>query len=101
MTPIAEEYATTEVATTDYRLHTPYREVFVATTEASTSENLVDRYLNDISDDEVTADSPADETTNAKNAQRTRNQKRAERRRWLREALPICNLNNTLDEVSN
>jgi hypothetical protein len=63
------------VATTDSGLRTPDHEVFVATTEANTSENQVDRYLDDISDDGVPADTPVNETTDAKNAWRIRNQK--------------------------
>jgi hypothetical protein len=38
LTPKAEEYAPTEVATTDSDLCTPDREVFMATTEVGTSE---------------------------------------------------------------
>jgi hypothetical protein len=72
---VVEEYPSTEVATTDSSLCTPDREVFVATTEAGTSENQVDRYLDDISDDKVTADTRVNETTDAKNAWRIRNQK--------------------------
>jgi uncharacterized membrane protein YgcG len=42
-----------------------------------------------------------DETTEAKNAWRDRNRKRVDRHRRLREALPIRNLNEALDQVAN
>jgi hypothetical protein len=48
----------TEVATTDSRLCTPVREVFMAAGDARTSENRSDRYLNDISEDELSANAP-------------------------------------------
>jgi hypothetical protein len=68
LTPNAEEYSPTEVAGTDSELRTPNREVFRATGEAGTSEGRPDRYLDDISADEESANAPADETTKAKNA---------------------------------
>jgi hypothetical protein len=60
-----------------------------------------DRYLDDISEDELSANAPADETTDDKNARRERNWKRNERRRRLRETLLIWNLSETLDQVAN
>jgi hypothetical protein len=78
LTPIAEEYSPTEVATTDSSLCTSDCVVFVATVEVGTSEARVDRYLDDILDDEVTIDTPADETIEAKNAWRIHNHKRAD-----------------------
>jgi hypothetical protein len=60
-----------------------------------------DRYLEDISEDELSANAPADETNDDKNARRERNRKRNEWRRRLRETLPIRNLYETLDQVAN
>jgi hypothetical protein len=51
-----------------------------------------DRYLEDISADELSANAPADETDDNKNARRECNRRRNERRRHLRETLPIRNL---------
>jgi hypothetical protein len=60
-----------------------------------------DRYLEDISANELSANAPADETDDNMNAQRERNRKRNERRRRLRETLPIRNLAEALDQVEN
>jgi hypothetical protein len=60
-----------------------------------------DRYLEDISADELSANAPADETDANKNARRERNRRRNERRRHLRETLPIRNLAEALDKVEN
>jgi hypothetical protein len=65
------------------------------------SGTLPDRYLEDISVDELSANAPADETDANKNARRERNRKRNERRRHLRESLPIRNLAEALDQVEN
>jgi hypothetical protein len=102
-TPLApnDEQTPTEVATTDSSLCTPDREVVMAAGDAGTSENRPDRYLDDISDDELSANTPPDETTDDKNARRDRNRKWNERRRRLREALPIQNLNEALDQVAS
>jgi hypothetical protein len=60
-----------------------------------------DRYLDDISEDELSTNTLADETTNDKNARRDRNRKWNEWRRRLRETLPIRNLTEALDQVAN
>jgi hypothetical protein len=60
-----------------------------------------DRYIEDISADELSANAPADETDDNKNVRRERNRKRNERRRRLRETLPIRNLTEALDQVEN
>jgi hypothetical protein len=60
-----------------------------------------DRYLEDISADELSANAPADETDANKNARRERNRRRNEQRRHLRETLPIRNLAEALDKVEN
>jgi hypothetical protein len=59
------------------------------------------RYLEDISADELSANAPADETDANKNARRECNRRRNERRRHLRESLPIRNLTEALDQVEN
>jgi hypothetical protein len=60
-----------------------------------------DQSLEDISADELSANTPADETDDNKIARRERNRKRNERRRRLHETLPIRNLAEALDEVEN
>jgi hypothetical protein len=64
-TPLApaEEHTPTVVATSDSSLGSPDRQVFMTTNETSRpSGTLPDRYLEDISADELSANTPADET---------------------------------------
>jgi hypothetical protein len=78
-TPLAlnvDKHTPTEVATINYSLRTPDREVFMASGDAGTSENQSDRYLDDISDDKESANAPP-------------------------EALPIRNLNEALDQIAS
>jgi hypothetical protein len=103
-TPLApaEEHTPTEVATTDFGLSTPYRQVFMAAGETpGRLGTRPDRNFEDISADKLSANTPANETNDDKNAQRERNRKRNERRRRLHESLPIRNLTETLDQVEN
>jgi hypothetical protein len=103
-TPLApdEEHTRTEVATSDSSLGTPDRQVFMAAGETpGPSGTRPDRYLEDISANELSANAPADETDDNKNARRERNRKRNEWRRRLRETLPIRNLTEALDQVEN
>jgi hypothetical protein len=75
-TPLAptEEHTPTEVATTDSGLGTPDPQVFIAAGEMlGPSETRPDRYFNDISADELSANAPADETNDDKNVRRERN----------------------------
>jgi hypothetical protein len=65
------------------------------------SRTRPDRYFDDISTDELSANAPTDETNDDKNARRERNWKRNERHKCLRESLPIRNLAETLDQVAN
>jgi hypothetical protein len=70
-TPLApaEEHTPTEVATTNSSLGTSYRQVFMAAGETpGPSGTRPDRYLEDISADELFANAPADETNDDKNA---------------------------------
>jgi hypothetical protein len=60
-----------------------------------------DKYLEDISADELSAEAPADETDANRDAQRERNRKRNERRRRLRDNLPIRNLTEALEAVES
>jgi hypothetical protein len=96
-----DKHTPTEVATTDSSLCTPDREVFMAAGDVKTSENRPERNLDDILEDEVSTNTPPDETTDDKNARRDHNRKRNKRRRHLREALPIRNLNEALDQVAS
>jgi hypothetical protein len=90
------------VATSDSSLGSPDRQVFMTTNETpGPSGTHPDRYLEDISVDELSANEPADETDDNKNARRERNRRRNERRRRLRETLPIRNLVEALDQVEN
>jgi hypothetical protein len=71
-----EEHTPTEVATSDSSLVTPDRQVFMAAGEMPRpSGTHPDRYLEDISADELPANAPADETDGNKNARRGRNRK--------------------------
>jgi hypothetical protein len=70
-TPLApaEEHTSIEVATTDFGLGTPDHQVFMAAGETSgLSGTRPDRYFEDISADELSANAPADETSDDKNA---------------------------------
>jgi hypothetical protein len=80
-TPLAptEEYTPTEVATSDSNLGSPDRQVFMTTNEMPGPSGIVpDRYLEDISADELSANAPADETDANKDARREHNRKRNE-----------------------
>jgi hypothetical protein len=103
-TPLAraEEYTPTEVASSDSSLGNPDRQVFMAVGDTpgplGTAE---DRYLEDISADELSAEAPADETDANRDARRECNRKRNERRRHLRDNLTIRNLAEALEEVES
>jgi hypothetical protein len=103
-TPLAptEEHTPTEVATSDSSLGSPDRQVFMTTNETpGPSGTVPDRYLEDISADELSANAPADETDANRDARREHNRKQNERRRRLRESLPIRNLTEALDQVKS
>jgi hypothetical protein len=103
-TPLAptEEHTPTEVATSDSSLGSPDRQVFMTTNETpGPSGTVPDRYLEDISADELSANAPANETDANRDARPERNRKRNERRRRLRESLPIRNLAKALDQVKS
>jgi hypothetical protein len=90
------------VATSDSSLGSPDRQVFMTTNETpGPSGTLPDRYLKDISADELSTNAPADETNANRDARRERNRKRNKRRRCLYESLPIRNLAEALDQVEN
>jgi hypothetical protein len=103
-TPLAPagEHTSTEVATSDSSLGSPDRQVFMLTNETpGLSGTVPDRYLEDISADELPANAPADETDANRDAQREHNKKWNERRRRLHESLPIRNLAEALDQVES
>jgi hypothetical protein len=60
-----------------------------------------DKYLEDISADELSAKAPADETDANQDARRERNRRRNERRRRLRDILLIRNLAEALEQVES
>jgi hypothetical protein len=67
------------VATTESSLGSPDRQVFMTTNDMSRpSGTQPDRFLEDISADELSANAPADETNDDRNARRERNMKRNE-----------------------
>jgi hypothetical protein len=68
-----EEHTPTEVATSDSSLGSPDRQVFMMTNETpGPSEAVPDRYLEDISVDELSANATADETDANRDARRER-----------------------------
>jgi hypothetical protein len=74
--PPTEEHTPTEVATSDSSLGSPDRHVLMTTNETpGPSGTVPDRYLEDISADELFANAPADETDANRDAQRERNKK--------------------------
>jgi hypothetical protein len=75
-TPLArpEEYTPTEVASSDSSLGNPDRQVFMAADDTpGPSGTADDRYLEDISANELSANAPADETDANRDARRERN----------------------------
>jgi hypothetical protein len=66
-----------------------------------TSGTTHDKYLEDISADELSAEAPADETDANRDARRECNRRRNERRRRLRDSLPIRNLAEALEQVES
>jgi hypothetical protein len=80
----ADSNTPTEVAVSESSLGTPDRQVFIAAGDTPRPSGMAqDKYLEDISSDELSADAPADETTANRYARRERNRKRSERRRRL------------------
>jgi hypothetical protein len=80
----AEEYTPTEVASSDSSLGNPDRQVFMAASDTpGPSWTADDRYLEDISAEELSAEAPADETDANRDARRERNRKQNKRRQRL------------------
>jgi hypothetical protein len=103
-TPLAraDSHNPTEVASSESSLGTPDRQVFMAAGDTPGPSGMAqDKYLEDISADELSTDAPADETAANRDARRERNRKRNERRRHLRDNLPICNLAEALKAVES
>jgi hypothetical protein len=98
----ADSYTPTEVASSKSSLGTPDRQVFMAAGDTpGPSGTAQDKYLEDISADELSADAPADKTAANRDARRERNRKRNKRRWRLRDNLPICNLAEALEPVES
>jgi hypothetical protein len=98
----AEEYTPTEVASSDSSLGNPDRQVFMAAGDTpGPSGTKTDKYLEDISADELSAEAPADETDASMDARRERNRRRNELRRRLRDSLPIRYLAEALEQVES
>jgi hypothetical protein len=103
-TPLAQADSSTptEVAPSEPSLGTPDRQVFMAAGDTPGPSGMAqDKYLEDISSNELSADAPADETPANRDARRERNWKRSERRRRLRDNLPIRNLAEALEAVES
>jgi hypothetical protein len=96
-----EEYSPTEVASSDSSLGNPDRQVFMAAGDTPGTSGAQDRYLEDISTDELFAEAPTDETDANRDARRECNRKRNERRRRIRDNLPIRNLAEALEQVES
>jgi hypothetical protein len=80
----ADAYTPTEVASSDSSLGNPDRQVFMAAGDTpGPSGTAQDKYVEDISADELSAEAPADETDANRDARCERNRKRNERRRRL------------------
>jgi hypothetical protein len=103
-TPLApiEEHTPIEVATSDSSLGSLDQQVVMTTNETpGPSGTVPDRYLEDISADELSANAPADDTDANRDTRHECNRKRNERSRRLRESLPIWNLAEALDQVES
>jgi hypothetical protein len=99
---LVEEHTPTEVATTDSSLVSPDRQVFITTNETpGPSGTQPDRFLEDISAVELSANAPADKTNDDKNTRLERIRKHNERHQRLRESLPIRNLTEALNQVES
>jgi hypothetical protein len=66
-----------------------------------TSGTAHDKYLEDISADELSPEAPADETDANRDARRECNRRRNERRQRLQDSLPIRNLAEALEQVES
>jgi hypothetical protein len=103
-TPLAraDSNTPTEVASIESSLGTPDRQVFMAAGDTpGPSGTATDKYLEDISADELSADTPTDEIAANRDARCERNRKRNEWRRRLRDNLPIRNLAEALEAVES
>jgi hypothetical protein len=98
----AEEYTPTEVASSDSSLGNPDRQVFMAAGDTpGPSGTAQDKYLEDISADELPAEAPADETDANRDARREQNRRQNKWRQRLRDNLPIRNLAEALEHVES
>jgi hypothetical protein len=103
-TPLAraDSYTPTEVASSESSLGNPDRQVFMAAGDTTgPSGTAQDKYLEDISADELSADAPEDETDASRDARHEHNRKRNERRRRLQDNLHIRNLAEALEAVES
>jgi hypothetical protein len=90
------------VASSDSSLGNPDRQVFMAAGDTpGPLGTTTDKYLEDISADELSAEAPADETDANRDARRERNRRGNERRQRLRNSLPIGNLAEALEQVES
>jgi hypothetical protein len=98
----ADSNTPTEVAVSESSLGTPDRQVFMAAGDTpGPSGTAQDKYLEDISSDELSANAPANEALADRDARCERNWKRSERRRCLRDNFPVRNLAEALEAVES
>jgi hypothetical protein len=89
----ADSNTPTEVAVSESSLGTPDRQVFMAAGDTlGPSGTAQDKYLEDISSDEISADAPPNENPADRDARHECNWKRSEHRRRLRDNFPVRNL---------
>jgi hypothetical protein len=103
-TPLAQADSSTptEVSPSESSLGTPDRQVFMAAGDApGPSGTAQDRYLEEISSDELFADAPPNENLADRDARRERNRKRSERCQRLRDNFPVRNLAEALEAVES
>jgi hypothetical protein len=104
-TPLAQADSNTptEVAPSEPSLGSPDRQVFMAAGDAPGPSGTAtqDRYLEDISSDELSADAPPNENPADRDARRECNRKRSECRRRLRDNFPVRNLAEALEAVES
>jgi hypothetical protein len=90
------------VASSESSLGNPDRQVFMAVGDTpGPSGTAQDKYLEDISADELSSEAPADETDANRDARREHDRKHNEWRRRLRDNLPIRNLAEALEAVKS
>jgi hypothetical protein len=82
-------------------IHRQHQVFMAACDTPGPSGTATDKYLEDISTDELSFEAPVDETDASRDARRERNRRRNEQRRRLRDSLPIRNPAEALEQVES